>query len=249
MNVILLSVLSIAITAFVCAVLLVIASKVFAVEEAPLFPAIRECLPGANCGACGYAGCDGYARALASGEESRTNLCVPGASTSAAAIAAVMGTEAAAPVEARMALVFCGGECGKALTAGDGSKACAYGCLGCGDCAAVCPVQAISLRNGVAVVNPELCIGCGKCEKTCPRKVIRLVSRKQKAFDRCANPEMGKGVLSVCKAGCIGCAKCSRLCPMDAITMEGNLALVDADKCVGCGNCEDNCPTHSMTLL
>ena len=68
MNPILMAVILVVVIAIICSVMLVIASTVMAVPEDPKFPAIRECLPGANCGACGYAGCDGYAKALASGE-------------------------------------------------------------------------------------------------------------------------------------------------------------------------------------
>ena len=74
MNIIVLAIVSVAVIALVCSVMLVIASNVMAVKEDPLFPAVRECLPGANCGACGYAGCDGYAKALAAGTDKRTAL-------------------------------------------------------------------------------------------------------------------------------------------------------------------------------
>ena len=249
MNVIILSTVSIGITALICAALLVLASKVFAVEEAPMFQPIRECLPGANCGACGYAGCDGYARALATGEETRTNLCVPGASGAATAIANVMGTEVAAPVAAKKAFVFCGGQCGKAVVDAEGNKACQYGCIGCGACAEVCPMNAISVVNSVAVVDKAKCVGCGMCENTCPKNVIRLVPAEQKTFNQCSNPQFGKEVKSVCTAGCIGCGMCSRNCPVDAITMDGKIAIVDGEKCVGCGNCADLCPTKSMKMF
>lgn len=255
MSVVIIATVSISITAFICAALLVMASKVFAVEEAEMFEPIRACLPGANCGACGFAGCDGYARALATGEETRTNLCVPGASGAARAIAEVMGKEAdeaadepAAP-SARMALVFCGGDCDRAVSKEDGSKACEFGCVGCGACAEVCPMKAISLVKGIAVVDDDKCVGCGLCANTCPQSIIHLVPRKRQAFNRCSNPNFGKDVMSVCKAGCIGCTKCTRCCPMDAIEMDGKLAKVDPDKCVGCGNCADNCPTKAMTYL
>ena len=251
MSVIIIATLSIIVTAAICGALLVFASKVFAVEEAPLFPAIRQYLPGANCGACGYAGCDGYARALANGEETRCNLCVPGASGAASAIAEIMGTEVAeAPAaESKMALVFCGGDCAKAVSDSEGKKACEYGCIGCGACASVCPMDAISVVNGVAKVDMSKCVGCGLCQKNCPKHVIRLVPKKSQAYNCCSNPNFGKDVMGVCKAGCIGCSKCSRLCPMDAITMDGKIAVVDFEKCVGCGNCADQCPTKSMTLI
>ena len=58
-----------------CAVGLVIASVFMSVEENPLEKEVRECLPGVNCGACGYSGCDGYAKALAENKDVKTNLC------------------------------------------------------------------------------------------------------------------------------------------------------------------------------
>ncbi len=260
MNPVLLAVLSVTVIALLCAVMLVIASKVMAVPEDPLFPAIRECLPGANCRACGYAGCDGYAKALASGEETRANLCVPGAVATAQSVASVLGVEAG-EVEEKVATVFCGGDCTLAPDRADyqgartcaaakllsgGPKACSFGCLGFGDCANVCPVGAISIVKGIAVVDRSLCIACGLCEKTCPNHIIHVIPKKQKTFDRCSNPNKGKPVMDVCKAGCIGCTKCAKVCPEGAITMNGDLAHVDADKCTGCGTCVEACPTKSM---
>lgn len=263
MNPIVLAVLSVAIIALLCSVMLVVASKVMAVPEDPLFPAVRECLPGANCGACGYAGCDGYAKALASGEEKRTNLCVPGGDSAAAQVAGVLGVEAEDVIE-MMAVVACGGDCVLAPEKADyegtlscaaakllsgGPKGCVYGCLGYGDCANACPVHAISIVKGIAVVDPNVCIGCGICAKTCPNHIIHMIPQVQKVFDRCSNPGMGKPVMEVCKAGCIGCTKCSKVCPEGAITMEGNLAYVDSGKCTGCGTCVEACPTKSIQFV
>ena len=247
MNVIILSVVSVSVIALLCGVLLVVAAKVMAVEENPLFAPIRECLPGANCGACGYPGCDGYANALAAGDETRTNLCVPGGNDCAAALANVLGTEAAT-VEEKLALVFCGGDCDKAIGEGE-NKACKYGCVGCGLCEKACPQNAIRLENGIAVVDKELCIGCGLCEKTSPKNVIHMVPKHQKVFDCCSNPEMGKPVMDVCKSGCIGCTKCSKVCPEGAIAMSESLARIDPDKCTGCGTCVGACPTKCMKSI
>ena len=47
---------------------LAVASKVFYVETDPRLDALNECLPGANCGGCGYAGCEGYAVAVVNDE-------------------------------------------------------------------------------------------------------------------------------------------------------------------------------------
>ncbi len=263
MNPILLAVLSVVVIALLCSVMLVIASTVMAVKEDEKFPAIRECLPGANCGACGYAGCDGYAKALASGEEKRTNLCVPGAGDCARAVAAVLGVEAG-DVEPMMAVVRCGGDCTKTESKMDyqgahscaaakllfgGAGACAYGCLGNGDCVSVCPEHAIHIEKGVAVVDGSACVGCGLCVKTCPKGIISIVPKKQKVIGHCSNPDRGKPVMDVCKVGCIGCTKCSKVCPEGAITMNGTLPEVDSSKCTGCGTCVQECPTHSIVQL
>ena len=262
MNIIVLAIVSVAVIALVCSVMLVIASNVMAVKEDPLFPAVRECLPGANCGACGYAGCDGYAKALAAGTDKRTTLCVPGGADCAQALAGVLDLEAGA-VEKRVAIVFCGGDCTRTEARMDyqgahscaaakllfgGAGACAFGCLGNGDCVAVCPENAITIDKGVAVVNRDLCIGCGLCERSCPNHVIGVRPMSQKVFDRCSNPNRGKAVMDVCKAGCIGCTKCSKVCPEGAITMDHSLAQVNPTKCTACGTCVASCPTHCMSF-
>lgn len=61
---------------------LAIASKIFAVPVDEKAEAIRECLPGANCGACGFSGCDGYAAALSKGETPTPLSAPPAATTS-----------------------------------------------------------------------------------------------------------------------------------------------------------------------
>ena len=129
-----------------------------------------------------------------------------------------------------------------------GTGACAFGCLGNGDCVSVCPQQAIRIDKGIAVVDRDACIGCGLCEKVCPNHVIGIFPKKQKVFDRCSNYNRGKAVMDVCKAGCIGCTKCSKVCPEGAITMDNCLAQVNPMKCTGCGTCVESCPTGCMSF-
>lgn len=261
MNAILIPIIAVAVIGLICGVMLVVASKLMAVPTDETFTAVRDCLPGANCGACGYAGCDGYAKALADGSEKRTSLCVPGSDAAASQIAAALGVEAEEVVE-RVAVIACCGDstctarkheyqgisgCAAAnlLFAGDG--ACAYGCLGYGDCASVCPTDAICIENGLARVIPSRCIGCGLCGKVCPKQLIQLVPDTVNTVVRCSNADKGALTRKACTKGCIACKKCERECPADAITIINNHAVIDFNKCVQCGHCADICTTGCIT--
>lgn len=237
------------------------ASKIFAVDDDPRVGMVQECLPGANCGGCGYPGCGGLAAAIVAGK-APVNSCAPGGAKAAAAIAEVMGV-VAEETEPMVAFVKCGGTCDKAQNkyeydgiddcimasqlAGASSKACAYGCMGLGSCVKACKFDAIKIENGVAVVNPDLCVACGKCVSTCPKKIIDLVPKKKKVKVQCSSKDMGKAVMSVCSAGCIGCKICEKTCKFDAIHVIDNIAVIDYDKCKNCGMCANKCPKKVIT--
>lgn len=239
----------------VCAVLLVLASHYMGVEVDETVAKVRECLPGANCGACGYTGCDGYAEALAKGGV-KTNLCIPGGQSVATGVAEVLGV-AEEGADVPVAFVACNGTneatsrladfegCGsckaRCLVYG-GGEACVYGCLGCGDCADVCPVDAICVKDGIARVDSRICIGCGLCSKTCPKHIIHMLPRSAKAAVICSNHDSGAVANKVCKVGCIACRKCEKTCPHGAITVVDNLAVIDYSKCTGCRECVAVCP-------
>ena len=246
--------------AIVCAVLLTLASKYFGVKEDETAVAIRDCLPGANCGACGYSGCDGYAKALADKSASATNLCVPGGDGVAKEIAAILGVEAEDVVE-KVAYVACNGTCDASkkryeyqgvkscLTANmaySGEKLCSYACLGYGDCVVVCPKGAITIENGVANINPRKCIGCGICVRTCPNSIIHLINDTSRVVVECSNKDKGAVTRKACTNGCIGCMKCQKTCPHGAITVKDNLATIDYSLCTGCGECAKVCPVHCI---
>ncbi len=242
-------------------VLLAVASKFFAVPVDEKVSKVRECLPGANCGACGYAGCDEYAKAVAEGE--KTNLCIPGADAVAADIAAIMGVSAEDVVEAE-AVVKCNGNCRATHNQFDyhgintctasgmiygGPNSCKFGCIGCGDCAAVCPVNAICIFDGIAHIDTRICTGCGLCAKVCPKNVIEVVPQYAKSIVLCNNKEKGAAARKNCSNACIACKKCELNCPEKAIVVKDNLAVVDYDKCTGCGICVANCPTKCLATV
>ena len=243
-----------------CAVLLVVAARYFSTEGNEREATLRDCLPGANCGACGYSGCDGYAKALADGTAEKTNLCVPGGDGTAKAIADILGTQAEDVVEL-VAYVACGGTCdasgrkydyrGKpscvaANAAFSGDRFCKFACLGYGDCMHVCPRHAISIEGGIAKVDSKKCIGCGLCAKTCPHGIIHLVRDTTRVVVKCSNKDKGAEVRKICKSGCIGCGKCEKACPSGAITVKDNLATIDYSKCTSCGLCTEVCPVHCL---
>lgn len=263
MNGIVLAIVAVSVIGLISAVVLSVASKFMAVPVDERFGPVRECLPGANCGACGYAGCDAYAQALISGDESRPNLCVPGGADSAKGIGGLLGLEAG-DVKPMIAVVKCNGTCENTADKEDyqsvnsckaaklffgGKGTCTFGCMGLGDCAKVCPQDAISIINGVAQVDPISCIGCGLCAKTCPNGVIEVIPADFKVRVMCNNKQKGAAAMKACKASCIGCMKCVKTCQHEAITVVDNLAHIDQDKCTGCGECAEACPKKCIHVF
>lgn len=217
---------------------------------------VRAALPGNNCGACGYAGCDAMAKAIAQGQ-APVNGCPVGGESCAAEIGNIMGVAAGA-MDKKVAYVKCKGTCDAAkeqyhyagikdcrmatVVPGAGDKACTFGCMGYGTCVSVCDFDAIHIVNGIALVDKEKCVACGRCVEECPQKLIDLVPYKQKTFVQCVNKDRGPAVTKVCSNGCIGCTMCTKECKFDAIHMEGALAVIDYDKCKNCGMCAAVCP-------
>lgn len=246
--------------AAVCAIVLVVAAKYMYVPPDETAEKIRECLPGANCGACGYSGCDNYASELAEGNEEKTNKCIPGGAVIAAKIAAVLGKEAEDVLE-RVAVVRCQGDCNVTVTIEEyqgmptcagvnllfgGKKLCTFSCLGFGDCASVCPQDAITVKDDLARINVSKCVGCGLCAEACPKQIISLVPNTLRTVVSCNSTLPGGQVRVACKVGCIGCKKCEKECPSGAITVENNLSRIDHKKCVNCGHCVKICPTKAI---
>jgi len=236
------------------------ASVKFRVDDDPKLALIREALPGANCGGCGYAGCDAFAESALKGT-AKPGGCPVGGETSAGRIAGVLGVPAGR-FERKQSFVRCGGcesksvfrydywgmnDCGAAMQlAGGGSKGCVYGCLGAGSCRAACRFGAISLTDGIAAVDPEKCTACGMCVKVCPKNLIALVPYMNNIHVCCHSNDPGRGVRVNCKVGCIGCKLCEKACKYGAIRVSGNLAVIDYAKCTQCGECMGKCPSKCI---
>ena len=259
MNPILLAVLLVSGIGLLAGAVLAIASVLMAVPKDEKAEQITELLPGANCGACGFSGCAGYAAALAKGE-AELGLCAPGGKETVQAIAQVLGAEAV-EMQRKVAVVRCQGSCvntenrmryvgiescAAAVQLYRGAGSCMYGCIGFGDCVEVCPEQAIKLCDGVAHIDPDRCGACTMCVSACPKQLISIVPDAAQATVRCMNRDKGAITRKVCKAGCIGCMKCQKVCEAGAVKVAGNLATVDAALCTGCGKCETACPQHCI---
>ena len=250
--------------------ILAAASKVFYVETDPRLEQLNECLPGANCGGCGYPGCGGYADAVLKGEAA-IGLCASGGDECAQRMAQIMGVKAE-KVARKVALVRCSGykgvdENGKATgakqkgeyegikdclaatkVAGRGPLICKFGCLGFGNCVAQCKYDALSIVDGIAKVDQEKCVGCMSCAAACPRNLIVPVEYGKHVVIACASTAKGSVTIRGCSAGCIGCGLCKKICPNGAITIDQNLATIDYSKCSGCGLCANVCPKHLITV-
>lgn len=241
--------------------LLAFASQKFAVEVDPKVEMVQEMLVGANCGACGYAGCSQFAEEVVAGRAPLTG-CTPGGANVAKKIAEILGAEAPEAESRRVAQLVCLGDCNTAkekhtyhgvpdckaaLMFGGGPTLCRFGCLGYGNCVRVCPADAITMgENGLPIIDANACISCGKCKNTCPRQVIELVNANTQYHVRCKSQDKGKQVREACERGCIACSICVKNCPVNAIRMDNNVAVIDSYTCTNCGTCVEVCPRKTI---
>ncbi|MBT3182417.1 MAG: RnfABCDGE type electron transport complex subunit B [Deltaproteobacteria bacterium] len=239
---------------------LFIASRVFRVNVDVRIARVEHALPGANCGACGLAGCGAFAKAIVHGSADITG-CIPGGDSVAHLVADIMGVEAK-EVEKDVAILRCQGKdvqdryeyqgvktCAAAALIHGGPKSCLEGCIGFGDCCKVCPFDALHMKDGLPVVDEAKCKSCGKCVEACPKGLFDLQPIGKLVHVRCKNHELGKFVRKSCAVGCIACKKCEKICKFDAVHIENNLAVFDYEKCVSCGLCVKECPTGTIVNL
>lgn len=233
------------------------ASRVFRVHVDPRVGRVQNALPGSNCGACGFAGCSGFAKAIVHGSADIAG-CIPGGEDVSHLVADIMGVEAK-EVEKTVAILRCQGRdvadryvyegimtCQAAELLYGGPKECPFGCIGFGDCAKACPFDALHMVNGFPEVDEAACKSCGKCVTACPKDLFELITLSKLVHVRCISTDKGKLVRKYCKVGCIGCKKCETVCKFDAVHIENNIAVFDYEKCTSCGMCVKECPTGTI---
>lgn len=243
------------------AVGLAVASKKLAVHTDPRLEKVHGLLPGSNCGACGGAGCFGFAEGLLSGKM-KIEACRVSEDAVKEQIARLLGQKVEKKVKV-VATLHCNGgirvrnkynyngikDCVAANLVLGGQKECVFGCLGFGTCAAVCPFDAIKMSDeGLPVVDKDKCKACNKCVIACPKKLFSLISVNQPVYVACSSHDPGKETKAVCSVGCIACGLCVKACKFDAIHVIDNLAVIDYHKCTSCGECVKVCPMKTIRI-
>ena len=241
---------------FVAAVVLAIASRVFYVEEDPRVEAVLDVLPGANCGGCGYAGCEGYAIAVVNDPDIPASLCVAGTDETCMAVGELTG-KAAGSASPMLSFRRCDKiagnvkerykyhgmpSCAAATLLMNGTSNCSWSCLGFGDCVEVCPFGAMKIVDGLVTINPAKCTGCGLCIKICPRNSLDLIPVKARVTVTCATKDKLRAVMDICDVGCINCGKCIKVCPAKAISQVDGRIEINQHKCLSYGvDCDEVC--------
>ncbi len=240
---------------------LAIASKKLAVQVDQRLEKIHGLLPGANCGACGGAGCFGFAEAVLSGKMD-IRACKVADESVKQRIAEILGKKLEKNVK-RVAILHCHGgrrvkdkflyqgikDCVAANLLMGGQKECTFGCLGFGNCVRVCPFDAITMsKDGLPVVDETKCKACAKCVAACPKKLFSLAPANLPVYVACRSHDLGKDTKAVCPVGCIACKLCERACKFDAIRVTDNVAVIDYNKCTSCGECVKVCPMKTIRI-
>ncbi len=256
------SLIALGVLALLLGIVLAIASKVFHVDVDHRIEEVEELLPGINCGACGYAGCEAMAEAIIAGHASPAK-CPVCTNEERGGIFAFLGLEHE-EAEPRIARMLCGGgtackdkedyvgvgDCRAAVLIHGGRKACDTACVGLGSCVDACPFEALFIGDdGLPHVIEERCTACGACERICPRRVIEVMPAKHMVWVKCSSHDRGAVVNKICERGCIACKKCEKECPFDAIHVVDNLAVIDYDACKLCGKCAKVCPKDCIIDL
>lgn len=265
---VLLTVITLGLIALAGAVILYFVAQKFMVVEDPRIDEVQALLPAANCGGCGFAGCRNFAEALVKADTFEGLNCPVGGGTVMASAAELLGRTPPV-VDPEVAVLLCNGnpenrgrtsrydgvhDCRISHSLYHGETDCSFGCMGYGDCVSACAFDAIHIDQSsmLPVIDDSKCVACGACVKACPRNLIELrkkAKKDRKIYVACSNCDKGGPARKACRVACIGCSKCFKVCEFDAITIENNLAYIDAKKCTFCRKCVPECPTGAIIEL
>lgn len=249
----------------ISAVVLYLVSQKFKVFEDPRIDEVEALLPSSNCGNCGFAGCRAFAEACIAADNLNQLSCPVGGNDTMHAVAHYLKLDAVS-LAPKTAVLLCNGTCElrpktskyegvftctAAASVYGGETGCQYGCLGFGDCVAVCQFDAIHMnpQTGLPEVDDEKCNGCGACIEACPKIILELrkqMPKHRKVYVACRNKDKGKAAAKVCKVACTGCKECFQICNFGAITIDRNLAYIDDQKCTLCRKCVAVCPSDTI---
>jgi Na+-translocating ferredoxin:NAD+ oxidoreductase RNF subunit RnfB len=243
---------------------LVIANKRLYVYEDPRINEVEELLPHSNCGACGTAGCRNFAEQVVAGGIAPAK-CTVNSPEQNAYIAKMLGVSMGT-LDKQVARLACTGgrhvawqranyqglgTCRAAALVSGGGKACAWGCLGLGDCESVCEFDAIYMDdNGLPVVIDSLCTACGDCVDVCPKDLFSLQSVSHKLWVACKNRADGDTAEAQCEVACTACGKCTVDAAPGVIRLDNNLAVIDyANNKLASQSAIERCPTGAIVWL
>lgn len=265
---VLITIISLSLLALISAVILYFIAQKFKIFEDPRIDEVQAVLPAVNCGGCGFPGCRNFAEALVKAETFEGLYCPVGGAAVMEQAAKILG-KVAPVVEPTVAVLLCNGtpefrpqtskydgvpDCRIAHNLYIGETDCSYGCLSLADCVRACAFDAMYMNSetGLPVIIDDKCVSCGACVKACPRHIIELrkkARKDRKIYVACSNCDKGGPAGRACKVACIACNKCYNVCEFDAITIENNLAYIDAFKCTFCRKCVTECPTNCIIEL
>jgi RnfABCDGE-type electron transport complex B subunit len=238
---------------------LAVANRYLAVEEDPRVEQVEQMLPGTNCGACGQPGCKAFAEVIVEGAEP-PGKCSVSSAEGVEKIAAFLGVDAGFQEKIVARLHCAGGKssvrqladyrgistCRAAYVVNGGGKACAWGCLGLGDCDVACTFDAIHMNHdALPVVDVDKCTACGDCVEVCPLDLFALEPMAGKAIVQCSCPLTGELARDICSVACDACGRCAADSDAGVIEMANGLPVINEPRQTQ-EACTYRCPTGAI---